>query len=244
MSAQANIVSSAFLIADPARLAMLVSLLDGRARPAGELARAAGVTAQTASSHLGKLLDGGLLAVETEGRHRYYRLSGGHVALALENLAAIGPHDPAPARSTAPNARALRFARCCYDHLAGQMGVAVTQRLQARGLLVAEADKQFSITPDGHAWFAGIGLDTDALKPGRRGVARQCLDSTERRHHLAGPLGTGLMTCLCEKGWLRRTAASRAVQVTPDGWAGLKAQLGIDAAALDDAWRAGAAVPA
>jgi DNA-binding transcriptional ArsR family regulator len=232
MQAHANIVSSAFLIADPARLAMLVSLLDGRARPAGELARAAGVTAQTASSHLGKLLDGGLLRVETEGRHRYYRLADAHVAFALENLAAIGPREPAPARATAPHARALRFARCCYDHLAGRLGVALTQQLQARGLIVAAADKRFEITPDGHAWFAGLGIDTGALASARRGVARQCLDSTERRHHLAGPLGTRLLACLCEQGWLRRTPSSRALDVTPRGWAELQARLGIDVDAL------------
>ncbi len=232
MQANANIVSSAFLIADPARLAILVSLLDGRARPAGELARAAGVTAQTASSHLGKLLDGGLLSVETEGRHRYYRLADAHVASALEHLASIGPREPAPARTTAPHARALRFARCCYDHLAGRLGVTVTQRLQARGLIVAAADKRFEITPGGHVWFAALGIDTHALAAGRRGVARQCLDSTERRHHLAGPLGTQLLTCLCEQGWVRRTPSSRALDLTPRGWAGLHEWLGIDADAL------------
>ncbi|MDN7672446.1 helix-turn-helix transcriptional regulator [Burkholderia oklahomensis] len=231
MEAQSNIVTSAFLIADPARLAILVSLLDGRARPAGELARAAGVTAQTASSHLGKLLDGGLLAVETEGRHRYYRLSSPQVAVALESLAAIESRRPSPPRPRAGMQR-LRFARCCYDHLAGRVGVAVTQRMQTLGLLAAASDKRFDVTPAGRVWFSELGVDVDGLVAGRRGIATQCLDSTERRHHLAGPLGTQLMRCLCERGWLRRVASSREVQVTPRGWTGLRERLGIDAIAL------------
>ena len=228
MESQPNIATSAFLIADPARAAMLVSLLDGGARPAGELAYAAGVTAQTASSHLGKLLAGGLLLVETEGRHRYYRLAGAHVALALEHLASIDPVRAVRRKPPSPEARSLQFARCCYDHLAGRLGVAVTQGLQQRGMLIAQADKQFEVTPAGIAWFAGIGLEVAGLKPGRRGLARQCLDWTERQHHLAGPLGVQLMRQLCANGWLRRSRSSRAVQVTPKGWAGLREQLGVD----------------
>ncbi|KMY65262.1 ArsR family transcriptional regulator, partial [Desulfocarbo indianensis] len=127
---------TAFLIADPARAAMLTALLDGRALPAGELAHAAGVTAQTASTHLAKLLDGGLLAVETEGRHRYFRLAGGHVAQALEHLAAITPAAAVRRTAPSPKARELGFCRCCYDHLAGQVGVAVTQALQSHGYLL------------------------------------------------------------------------------------------------------------
>lgn len=228
MESQPNIATSAFLIADPARAAMLVSLLDGSARPAGELAYAAGVTAQTASSHLGKLLAGGLLLVETEGRHRYYRLAGAHVAHALEHLASIGPLHAVRRRPPSVEARSLQFARCCYDHLAGRLGVAVTQGLQQRGFLIAAADKQFEVTPAGIAWFARIGLEVAGLKPGRRGLARQCLDWTERQHHLAGPLGVQLMHQLCANGWLRRARSSRAVQVTPKGWAGLREQLGVD----------------
>jgi DNA-binding transcriptional ArsR family regulator len=233
MDVQPNLAATAFLISDPARAAMLMALADGRARPAGELAYTAGVTAQTASSHLGKLLDGGLLAVETEGRHRYYRLAGPHVALALEHLAAIAP--PARRKPLGKQARQLQFARCCYDHLAGQVGVAVTQALQARGYLAAAQDKQFEMTPAGLAWFARMGLDAAALKPTRRGLARQCLDWTERQHHLAGPLGVEFLDLLCRKGWLRRTRSSRAVQVTPPGWAGLKEQLGIDADMIESA---------
>lgn len=228
MDKQPKIASTAHLIADPARAAMLMALVDGRARPAGELASAAGVTAQTASSHLGKLLAGGLLVVEVQGRHRYYRLAGTHIALALEHLAAIAPEDtvrrPPPSRAD----QHLQFARCCYDHLAGRMGVSVTQALQAHGYLVDQADKQFAVTASGVDWFSRMGLDVTTLKPTRSGLARPCLDWTERQHHLAGPLGVRFMALLCEKGWLRRQKNSRAVQVTPQGWAGLKEHLGID----------------
>ncbi len=232
MSPQPNIATAAFLIADPARAAMLTSLLDGRARPAGELAFAAGVTAQTASSHLGKLLAGGLLMVETQGRHRYYRLAGSHIALALETLASIGPAEAARRRPPSREAQRLQFARCCYDHLAGRLGVAVTHGLEARGFLLAAADKRYDVTPDGIAWFARMGLDFAQLKPNRRGVARQCLDWTEREHHLAGPLGVQFMNLLCKNLWLQRSASSRAVQITPKGWTGLKEQLGLDAGAF------------
>ena len=124
MGPQPNIAAAAFLIADPTRAAMLMSLLDGRAWPAGELAYAAGITAQTASSHLGKLLSGGLLSVETEGRHRYYRLAGPHVAAAIEHLSCIGPVGDARRKPLGREAQGLQFARCCYDHLAGSLSVA------------------------------------------------------------------------------------------------------------------------
>jgi len=220
--------SSAFLIADPARAAMLIALADGRALPAGELAYAAGVTAQTASSHLAKLLAGGLLAVETEGRHRYYRLAGSHVALALEHLAALKPLEAVRRKPLSREGSNLRFARRCYDHLAGQLGVAVASGLQERGFVVPAADKQLVVTPSGMQWFGAMGLDVTALKPSRRGLARQCLDWTERRYHLAGPLGVQFMAVLCSSGWLRRSKFSRAIQVTPLGWAGLKKYLGLD----------------
>lgn len=232
MPVNPTLASTAFLIADPARAAMLMALIDGLARPAGELAYVAGVTAQTASSHLAKLLAGGLLSVEVQGRHRYFRLANPEVALALESLAAITPLASVRPRPVGRQAQQLRFARCCYDHLAGQLGVALTQGLQARGLIEAAPDKQFLITAAGDAWFAELGLDTRQLKTSRRGQAWQCLDWTEREHHLAGPLGVQLLSVLCAKGWLRRVKASRVVQVTPEGWLGLKA-LGIDAALFE-----------
>lgn len=228
MTITADFAAVAHLIADPARAAMLATLLDGRARPAGELARAAGITAQTASSHLAKLLDGGLLAVEVQGRHRYHRLAGPHVAEALERLAVIRPVVP-PARPRAPNpeVEALRFCRSCYDHLAGRVGVGVTDALRKEGFLDDAPDRRFHVTPAGERWFASVGLEVGALRPTRRGLARPCLDWTERRHHLAGPLGDGLLEAFCRLGWLRRHAGSRRITVTPLGWAGLAEAFGI-----------------
>jgi DNA-binding transcriptional ArsR family regulator len=228
MSHQPNVAAAASLLADPARALMLIALLDGRAMPAGELAYAAGVTAQTASSHLAKLLAGGMLMVETEGRHRYYRLAGPHVAQAIEQLAVIEPAGPVRRKALTAQARELQLARCCYDHLAGRLGVAVARAFEDRGFLVPVADKQYAVTPAGTAWFAAIGLDMAVVKPSRRGLARQCLDWTERTHHLAGPLGVRFMSVLCERGWLRRAPSSRAVTVTPIGRMELKRHLGVE----------------
>ena len=216
---------TAFLIADPARAAMLTALLDGRALPAGELAHAAGVTAQTASTHLAKLLDGGLLAVETEGRHRYFRQ-------ALEHLAAITPAAAVRRTAPSPKARELGFCRCCYDHLAGQVGVAVTQALQSHGYLLPLPDKQYEISTAGVIWFGDMGLDVRGIRPTRRGLARQCLDWTERTHHLAGPLGVQFLHRLCDAGWMLRSRNSRAVLVTPKGWQELHQRLGLDEATV------------
>ncbi|MCJ2072732.1 ArsR family transcriptional regulator [Methylobacterium sp. J-030] len=235
MGLHPNIATAAFLIADPARSAMLMALLDGRARPAGELAYAAGVTAQTASAHLGKLRDGGLLTVERQGRHRYDRLAGPHVAEALEHLAAIRPPGEVRRKPPGQEARSLHFARCCYDHLAGQLGVAVAEALQARDLLRPAEGRRYDVTPAGVAWCAGLGLDVAALRPSRHGLAGACLDWTEREHHLAGPLATALMRAFCAQGWLRRAETGRAVQATPKGWIALRTELGLDPASCGGA---------
>ncbi len=225
--------SVAFLIADPARAAMLIALVDGRALPAGELAYAAGVTAQTASAHLAKLVEGGLLTVEKEGRHRYYKLAGAQVAHALEHLATV--REPARRMPLCKEAQNIRFARRCYDHLAGKLGVALAVSLQEREFILVEADKRFSVTPPGSGWFASMGIDVGALKTGRHGIARQCLDWTERRHHLGGPLGVALMTALCARNWILRSESSREIRVTAQGRENLKIHLGIDVEAIASA---------
>ena len=227
-----NFSATASLIADPTRAIMLTTLLDGRALPAGELAYASGVHSITfdfiSSSHLSKLLAGGLISVETEGRHRYFRLAGSHVAYVLEQLASIRPEVPIRRKVLSPQGRQLRFCRYCYDHLAGQIGVAITQALQKRGYILPAANKQYDITPVGVEWFGSVGLDVRALTPTQHGLARQCLDWTERTHHLAGPLGTRFMDVLCASGWLRRAKDSRVVTVTSNGWAEMRRHLGID----------------
>jgi hypothetical protein len=170
--------------------------------------------------------------LETAGRHRYYRLAGSHVAQAIECLAAIQPAQPVRRKALNAEAQKLRYARVCYDHLAGRLGVAVTQGLLERGFLAVAAERRYDVTPAGVAWFAGVGLDVTALKPTRRGLARQCLDWTERTHHLAGPLGVQFMSLLCERRWLRRSKDSRAVRITPQGYTEMKRHLGVDHYAL------------
>lgn len=224
----AGFSGTAFLLADPARAIMLTALLDGRALPAGELAYAARVTAQTASSHLAKLLAGGLVALEVAGRHRYYRLAGSHVAQALEHLAAIRPETPIRRRALSPEAQRLRFCRSCYDHLAGQVGVALSRALEERHYLRPAGSKRLEVTPTGAEWLADLGIDLRGIRPSRSGLARQCLDWTERQHHIAGPLGVELLSALCTSGWLRRGRETRAVEVLPKGRRELRAQLGVD----------------
>ena len=229
MRGEANIATVAALIGDPARAAILTALADGRALPAGELATSAGLSPSAASAHLTKLLEGGLLALEREGRHRYYRLAAPGVAEALESLALIAGRPSHAAVVRSPQAEALRYARCCYDHLAGELGVGIAVALENRGLIAsAGPGKRVDITQAGAAWFEAVfGIDVRKLKPGRHGLACRCLDWTERRHHLAGPLGTRLLQRCFELGWLRRTPRSRAVRLTPKGRDGLQAQLGI-----------------
>ena len=227
-----NIASPAALIGDPGRAAMLQALMDGRAHPAGALAWAAGLTAQAASNHLARLVDGGLLTVEREGRHRYYRLANAEVAHALEALAVLA----APVRSLeqprTPKARALRDGRCCYGHLAGRLGIAVTDALVDRGVIVPADDKLYEIPPAGRAWFEDLGLDLDLMRS-KRGAARQCLDWTERRHHLAGPLGVALLSRLVALGWVDADRSSRAVRLTALGRSELLARLGVDLEAAE-----------
>jgi len=229
MRDEPNIATVAALIGDTARAAMLLTLVDGRALPAGELAAAAGLSPPAASAHLAELTDGGLLTVEREGRHRYYRLAGPGVANALESLAClIGQPSPSGA-ARRPQARALRHARTCYDHLAGELGVAVAAALEGRALLAPAEGKRLDVTTAGATWFAAVlGIDVNALRPGRQGIACRCLDWTERRHHLARPLGSQVLRRCCDLGWLTRTPGSRAVQLAPPGRDSLRQQLGID----------------
>lgn len=232
----ANIATPAALIGDPTRAAMLQALQDGRAQPASALAWAAGVTAQAASNHLTKLVDGGLLAVEREGRHRYYRLASAEVAHALEALSVLATPVRSLETPRSPKARALRDARCCYGHLAGRLGVRVCEALVARDLLRPGADKLYEVTLEGRRWFEDLGVSIDALRS-PRGVARQCLDWTERRHHLAGPLGVKLLAAMTAREWLVLEAKGRAVRLTPDGAQALQALLGIS---LEDEGRVAA----
>ncbi|HET6806640.1 MAG TPA: helix-turn-helix transcriptional regulator [Frateuria sp.] len=199
------------LLAEPARAAMLLALVDGTARPAGELAQAAGVGAPTASAHLKRLLEGGLLAVHAQGRHRYYRLAGDEVAGWLEALAL-----PRPSLTPPTGDAGLRRARSCYRHLAGQLGVALCGVLLDRGLLATTSDG-LALRTDGVAALARAGLDPAAATrlAGLRG--RGCLDWTERRLHVGGPLGVALTAAMLDAGWLRHAPRGRALLPSAEG---------------------------
>lgn len=222
-----NIAAPAALIGDPGRAAMLQALLDGRAEPASALAWAAGLTAQAASNHLAKLVEGGLLKVERQGRHRYYRLNNAEVAHALEALALLAAPIRALEQPRSPLARALRGGRCCYGHLAGRLGVGIARAMEDHGHICAADDKLYAVSPAGTAWFAELGIDVAALRS-KRGVARQCLDWTERQHHLAGPLGVALCDRLEALDWIVRDRASRAADLTPAGREALRERLNLD----------------
>jgi DNA-binding transcriptional ArsR family regulator len=231
MHAEPDLATVATLIGDPARAAMLAALLGGQVRPAGELAACARISPQTASSHLSKLVAGGLLRVTTAGRHRYYQLQGPEVGAALEALAAIAPQARVRSLRESEAARALRFARTCYDHLAGVVGVVVTQGLLDQGLLSADT-QSYRISAAGTAWFGRWGIDLAQLEKTRRSFAKPCLDWSERHYHLAGALGAALTQALFERGWLARVAGSRAVRVTEAGRNGLQQELHVVVAAF------------
>jgi DNA-binding transcriptional ArsR family regulator/DNA-binding PadR family transcriptional regulator len=215
------------LIGDPARATILMALLDGRTRAAGELAFVANISAQSASGHLSKLLDGGLLAVRSAGRHRYYRLAGGEVAHALEALGAIATR-ARPADAIRPRAsRDLYMARTCYDHLAGRVAVELAGRLEKSGVIRAQGERNFELGPRGKRWFAKLGIDVDELRRSRRCFARQCIDWTERRPHIAGILGAALCSRLVALGWIARRRETRAVRITEQGVRELRTRFGL-----------------
>ena len=215
----------------PARASVLAALLDGRALTAKELAHRAGVAAPTASGHLARLLDAGLLSVARQGRHAYFRLASpavGHMLEAMLAVAADRAGDPPP--RWRGDAR-LRLARTCYDHLAGQVGVALADALAAHGHVVLGADGG-EVTADGAAFLGRFGIDVDALGHGRRAFCRPCLDWSERRPHLAGAVGAALAARCFALGWIVRLRDTRAVRIAPEGERGLAETFGLDLAAL------------
>ena len=218
MTSDPDFAAAASMLAEPARASILARLLDGRSWTATELAHAAGIRPSTGSAHLSKLLDQGWVAVHPQGRNRYYRLAGEGIAAFLESFACFAPAPEARTPGEIRAGAALRNCRLCYDHLAGQVGVALTQGLLTRQWL----DTSFSLTEAGRAGLAALGLATAEAE------GRGCMDWSERRLHLAGPLGRSLASALVSSGWLQRDARSRAVRVTPLGRAELERGLGLD----------------
>jgi DNA-binding transcriptional ArsR family regulator len=219
MKAGPDISLVASLVGDPARANMLTALMSGRALTASELAQEAGITPQTASSHLAKLEAGGLIEPEKQGRHRYYRLTGPEVGHVLEGLADLAARAGHMRVRTGPKDPALRRARICYDHLAGDLGVQMLDSLRKQRL-VRQTKDAIELTGEGKRFMAeSLQIDADALAHPRRPVCKACLDWSERRHHLAGTLGAAIMTRFTELNWAARDAApgSRVVNFTRNG---------------------------
>lgn len=224
---QPDIAHIMALIGEPARATILLALLSGEALPAGELAQRCQLTPQTISSHLAKLVAGDLLVVVPQGRHRYYRLARPEIAEMLEAIQRVAPRRPVRSLRQSEESRALCQARTCYDHLAGKLGVAITQTLCDRELLRYEG-RAFHLTEQGAAWCESIGLDWRQAEKRRRAFAAPCLDWSERRDHLAGALGAVIASYCFERGWLRRVKSSRAVAVTPAGRDAFTQYFGVD----------------
>jgi DNA-binding transcriptional ArsR family regulator len=245
MTGDTDLAGVGALIGDPGRARVLRALADGRELPASVLAAEAGVAPSTASVHLAKLVDGGLVMAERHGRHRYFRLAGPDVARALEALARIAP--PAPVRSLreGTRAQAVRAARTCYDHLAGRLGVALMAGLVENGVLAggdgrhdrarAHADRpsaigrdlDYRLTDGGARRLRELGVDVDGALAGPRTPIRYCVDWSEQAHHLSGALGAAVAARLFELGWVARLPRTRAVRLTDDGRAGLAEQFGV-----------------
>jgi DNA-binding transcriptional ArsR family regulator len=227
------LAETASLVGDPARAGMLMALMDGRALTAGELAHAAGVAPQTASGHLAKMAAAGLLAMQRQGRHHYHRLASPAVAHMLESIMEVSADRRQAIRRavvTGPRDKAMRAARTCWDHLAGELGVGLADSLVARDYLDLSPEGA-AITDAGTAFFRDFGLDLAALPRLRSGqtICRPCLDWSERRLHLGGALGRALADRCFALDWIRRHDGSRAVSVTPTGTRSFRATFGVPA---------------
>jgi DNA-binding transcriptional ArsR family regulator len=226
-----DIAAVGTLLGDRARAAMLAALGGGGALPAADLAQAAGVSPPTASAHLARLVNGGILAAERRGRHRYFAIANVRVASAIEALASIAPTAEAHSLRQVETGAALRVARTCYDHVAGQVGVALCEAM-VRKRLIKLHDDEAELTPSGRRVLEDFGLDLETLHKRRRPLLLLCLDWSEERHHLAGAAGAALAARMLELGWIERSGRGRALKVSPQGQAGLAEQFGVSA----DAW--------
>jgi DNA-binding transcriptional ArsR family regulator len=242
-----DVSAVAALFADPTRARILSGLSDGRALPASMLAAESGVSPSTASEHLSRLVAGGLVTVTPSGRHRYYRLADERVGAVLEALAVLAPETPIRSLRESGRAAALRRSRTCYDHLAGQLGVAVTEALVRRRALVRADGRHgvdrapddplaapmpvhpYQLGPKAATVFGELGVPIPAggARSGRRPLLRFCVDWTEQRHHLAGALGAAVLTRMEQAEWVRRLPSYRALEITPAGQAALAEVLGV-----------------
>ncbi len=214
-----TIAEVANLIGDAARANMLSALMSGQALTAGELARYAGVTPQTTSGHLGKLMQANLISVEKQGRHRYYRLASPEVAQAVHALMSLAATGPKRYHPVGPKDKALRLARTCYDHMAGRLAVALADALVEKRYVVL-CDGAGLVTEEGRRFFCDFGLELEKATRGKRPLCRTCLDWSERRPHLAGWLGAALLDRSLALGWVSRMSENRALRLTRSGETG------------------------
>jgi len=228
MKSGPTIAGLASLLGDPARANMMAALMSGKALTAGELAQEASVTPQTASGHLARLVDAGLLLVEVQGRHRYFRIAGPDVAEVIETLEVLATRAGNLRTRPGPRDPSLRVARRCYDHLAGAAGVALFDALVAQAVLTAGPDG-LALTAEGRTRLSAAGIDLAALEKRSRPLCRACLDWSERRPHLAGSLGAALLAMFLARKWLRVDPASRALLFSPEGRKAFDAFLGREA---------------
>lgn len=209
-------IKTASLIGDPTRALILWTLMDGRAFTATELAVSTNTSPQNISMHLGKLLDADLLCVEKQGRHKYYRFSNKEVAYALEAMANLVPKTEVSSKNKTENYPPIKFCRTCYDHLAGKIGVALTDSLLEQKIVV-EKNNAFVISKEGEKWFSDFGINLEEAQKQKRIFLKPCLDWSERRNHIAGSVGTLLFNKMIKEDWLRKTVNSRAITITGKG---------------------------
>lgn len=221
-----NIASIATLISEPSRAAMLTALLDGRFHPASSLAYIAGVKPQTASFHLKKMKESNVIRVERHGRHRYYGLMNHEIAAILESFLSVAPNIEIKSFKQATQDKAIRYARTCYDHLAGQLGVKITDSLLNNEYLENNEDS-FIVTQKGEKFFAELKIDLQEVRKKRRTYISKCLDWSERRHHISGAVGNALLERLLELQWLSRHPDTRAIKITKEGEKNIQKIFGI-----------------
>ena len=215
MTIYSNVTHVASLIGDPTRTAILMALMDGKSLPAGELAKLANVSPQTASNHLSKLVGGGLIKVESWSRHRYYSLASADIAKAMEALAVVAP--PAPVRTLRQSnqAKALQFARTCYDHIAGELGVKFSSAIVQKGYL-EKAEEGYVLTAKGESWLKDFGIDEVKIRKASSFIPWH-VDWTERVHHIAGPIAVAITKRLLELGWITQGQVRRSIIITEQG---------------------------
>lgn len=228
MNAEEKFVALSGLVCEPNRARMLWNLLDGRAYTAGELALVADISRTSASNHLYRLLEAGLLKVESQGRHRYYSFSGPEVAYAVEALANLSGEDSTNRETGSVSGNmGVKFCRSCYDHLAGRVGVSLSTALVHKGYLI-ESASGYAVTSDGWRWASGFGFREVEAKKSRRPVTRQCLDWSERKPHLAGLLGAKILDMMLREGWFRKVQFSRELVLTYNGKRNMKQAFGLN----------------